>query len=119
MTKISSVALQELCLLPKVKMKKAQGMSVNTIIIAIIVLIVLVVLVLIFGGYIKGWTGSVATCSGQGGTCVDGSPGLTICQSDDGSLTSEPLNAQCPTAASGGLHICCPPGTTSSKAIIT
>ena len=51
--------------------KKAQGLSLNTIIIAIIVLVVLVVLVMIFTGYFgRVFTPSVSSCSTQGGTCV-------------------------------------------------
>ena len=51
--------------------KKAQGMSLNTVIIAIIVLVVLVVLVMIFTGYFgKIFTPSVSSCGTQGGTCV-------------------------------------------------
>ncbi|MFH1181926.1 MAG: hypothetical protein V1702_03125 [Candidatus Woesearchaeota archaeon] len=51
--------------------KKAQGMSVNVIIIAIIVLAVLIVLIMIFTGYIGGWAKSVSTCQTKGGTCTD------------------------------------------------
>ncbi len=51
--------------------KKAQGMSLNTVIIAIIVLVVLVVLVMIFTGYFgKIFTPSVSSCGTQGGECV-------------------------------------------------
>ena len=51
--------------------KKAQGMSLNTVIIAIIVLVVLVVLVMIFTGYFgKIFTPSVSSCATQGGSCV-------------------------------------------------
>ena len=50
--------------------KKAQGMSLNTVIIAIIVLVVLVVLVMIFTGYFgKIFTPSVSSCGTQGGEC--------------------------------------------------
>ncbi|MBI2176623.1 hypothetical protein HYU40_04755 [Candidatus Woesearchaeota archaeon] len=52
--------------------KKAQGMSLNTVIIAIIVLVVLVVLVMIFTGYFgKVFTPTVASCQSAGGTCAD------------------------------------------------
>jgi hypothetical protein len=51
--------------------KKAQGLSINTIIIAIIVLVVLVVLVMVFTGYFSGWTSTVGSCETQGGDCVD------------------------------------------------
>jgi len=47
--------------------KKAQGLSLNTIIIAVIVLIVLVVLIVIFSGKIGQFRQGVNTCSG---TCV-------------------------------------------------
>lgn len=51
--------------------KKAQGMSLNTVIIAIVVLIVLVVLVMIFTGYFgKVFTPGVQSCATQGGKCV-------------------------------------------------
>ena len=51
--------------------KKAQGLSLNTIIIAIIVLIVLVVLVMIFTGYFgKIFTPGVSSCASSGGSCV-------------------------------------------------
>ncbi|MBI2145706.1 hypothetical protein HYU18_05320 [Candidatus Woesearchaeota archaeon] len=51
--------------------KKAQGLSLSTVIIAIIVLVVLVVLVMIFTGYFgKIFTPSVSSCAQQGGSCV-------------------------------------------------
>ena len=71
--------------------KKAQGMSLNTVIIAIIVLVVLVVLVMIFTGYFgKIFTPGVSSCATQGGNCdtvakcVDsfGNPGHTIYAKD-------------------------------------
>ena len=53
--------------------QKAQGISINTVIIAAIALIVLVVLVAIFTGRIglfsKG-IGEVSTCKSLGGTCI-------------------------------------------------
>ncbi len=50
--------------------KKAQGLSLNTIIIAIIVLVVLVVLVMVFTGYIgKIFTPGVQSCVARGGVC--------------------------------------------------
>ncbi len=50
--------------------KKAQGMSLNTVIIAIIVLVVLVVLVMIFTGYFgKIFTPGVKSCQSMGGEC--------------------------------------------------
>ena len=54
--------------------KKAQGISINTVIIAAIALVVLVVLVAIFTGRIglfsKG-IGEVSTCKSLGGTCIN------------------------------------------------
>lgn len=51
--------------------KKAQGMSLNTVIIAIIVLVVLVVLVMIFTGYFgKVFAPTVGSCAAGGGTCA-------------------------------------------------
>jgi hypothetical protein len=51
--------------------KKAQGMSINTIVIAIIALIVLVVVILIFTGKIKFAANNMnqETCTARGGTC--------------------------------------------------
>ncbi|MFH1181925.1 MAG: hypothetical protein V1702_03120 [Candidatus Woesearchaeota archaeon] len=90
--------------------KKAQGMSINVIIIAIIVLIVLVILVMIFTGYFGGWTKSVATCQSQGGTC----------QTDPGQFCYNVMNpsqqiswlvleAACPDISTGKAF-CCPAG---------
>ena len=59
------------------KNKKAQGLPMNTIVIAALVLVVMVVLILIFTGNIGGWVGDVdktetsamarAECLGKGG----------------------------------------------------
>jgi hypothetical protein len=51
--------------------KKAQGISMNVIIIAALALIVLVVLVMIFTGRIGMFTGGVKSCSAMAGFCVD------------------------------------------------
>jgi len=51
-------------------MKKAQGLTLNTIVIAALVLIVLVILVLIFTGRIGLFRKSVDECSTNGGTCL-------------------------------------------------
>ena len=52
-------------------MKKGQGLSLNTIIIAVIVIIVLVVLVLIFTGRIRIFSQTLESCSKNGGECRD------------------------------------------------
>jgi len=48
-------------------MKKAQGISMNVIIIAAICLIVLIVVIMIFTGNIKGWGSEVKSCAAKGG----------------------------------------------------
>ncbi len=50
-------------------MKKAQGISINVIIIAAIAILVLVILAVIFLGYVKNWTGDVSACENKGGQC--------------------------------------------------
>lgn len=73
--------------------KKAQGLSLNTIIIAIIVLVVLVVLVMIFTGYFgKLFTPTLRSCSTQGGQCA------VECT---GSLGKEISGTDCSTAGEG------------------
>ena len=51
--------------------KKAQGISINVIIIAAIALLVLVVLAVIFMGRIGQFGASVAECENKGGKCAD------------------------------------------------
>jgi len=51
-------------------LKKAQGISINTIIVAAIALIVLVVLVVIFTGRMGQWGISTKDCVLQGGRCA-------------------------------------------------
>lgn len=98
--------------------KKAQGMSLNTIIIAIIVLIVLVVLVMIFMGYMGNiFTPTVGACATQGGKCAitcdtetvgpeiqnaKGCPGQKCCAGVAGiAEVGTPTAAAAPAAASG------------------
>ena len=52
-------------------MKKAQGLTLNTIIIAALVLLVLVILALIFTGRIQIFGTESASCVTQGGSCED------------------------------------------------
>ena len=54
-------------------MKKAQGLSLETIIIAIIVLIVLVVLIMVFTGRMSIWGKGVDQCPAGPTYCVDSS----------------------------------------------
>ncbi len=51
-------------------MKKAQGLSMNTIIIAAIALLVLVILSIIFMGRMGWFTQSSSDCNKVGGTCM-------------------------------------------------
>jgi len=55
--------------------KKAQGISMNVIIIAAIALLVLVILSIIFVGRMGRFGEETAACAQQGGTCYDG----TVC----------------------------------------
>ena len=50
---------------------KAQGLSLNTIIIAILVLLVLVVLVAIFIGVLGDTSEQITRCENGGGVCID------------------------------------------------
>lgn len=98
--------------------KKAQGMSINTIIIAIIVLVVLVVLVMIFTGYFGGWTLAASSCQSQGGTCNTGNN----CLSGTAAPTPLPTDYVSPKTgrcygADGrtvdATNVCCPVGATA------
>lgn len=53
------------------KMKKAQGLSLNVIIIAVILIVVLIVLVVIFTGKIGIFSKTTATCASKGGQCSE------------------------------------------------
>jgi hypothetical protein len=53
--------------------KKAQGISMNVIIIAAIALLVLVILSVIFIGRMGSFGQQTGSCESQGGTCYDGS----------------------------------------------
>lgn len=80
--------------------KKAQGLSLNTIIIAIIVLIVLVVVVMIFTGYFsKIFTPSVKSCTAQAGECAE--------QCNTGQLGNEVVSGECPKRTDGTSLRCC------------
>ena len=48
--------------------KKAQGLSLSTIVIAAIVLIVLVILIVIFTGRMSGFVDNIEDCETKGGT---------------------------------------------------
>ncbi len=52
-------------------MKKAQGLSMNVIIIAALALIVLVILAVVFMGKMGPWVTETDSCVNNGGRCVD------------------------------------------------
>lgn len=55
-------------------MKKAQGLSLNTIVIAALVLIVLIIAIAILGGTsgkVLPFFGKQTTCEGRGGQCLE------------------------------------------------
>ncbi len=52
-----------------IKSKKAQSISINTIVIAAIALIVLVVVIAIFGGQIRKFLFGAVDCTSKGGSC--------------------------------------------------
>jgi len=53
-------------------MKKAQGLSLNTIIIAALVIMVLVILILVFTGRMGSFSKSSESCQSKGGICSSG-----------------------------------------------
>lgn len=53
-------------------MKKAQGISMTTIVVAAICLIVLVVIIVIFTGNINTWGGDIKSCTAKGGKSCGG-----------------------------------------------
>ena len=53
------------------KTRKAQGLSLNVIIIAALALVVLIILVLIFTGQTKIFTSGLASCTNKGGKCAN------------------------------------------------
>ncbi len=55
-------------------MKKAQGMSMNVIIIAALALIVLVILAVVFMNKIGGFVTETDSCENNGGRCVYNAP---------------------------------------------
>ena len=51
-------------------MKKAQGISINVVIIAVIALIVLVVLAVIFTGRLSMFSKGISSCTDKNGVCM-------------------------------------------------
>jgi len=72
--------------------KKAQGISLNVIVIAAIALLVMVVLILVFTGKIGNFTSNVDVCENKGGVCRE--------SCDRANLETELRGAVC-TSSSG------------------
>lgn len=87
-------------------MRKGQGLSITTIVVAAIALLILVVVVAVFTGQFGGFAAGIQECSSKGGICVADStcsgsspntvklPGRSDCsqnifQDDSGEDTSE------------------------------
>jgi hypothetical protein len=82
-------------------MAKAQGISINVIVVAAIALLVLVVLSVMFVGKIGLFAGKSSSCSEQGGSC----------QIDQCSTGLKEYSAwTCPKTAEGADQKCCIPG---------
>lgn len=92
-------------------MKKAQGISINVIIVAAIALIVLVVLVAIFTGRLGMFTKVLGGCAERDGVCVSYnkaviSAGETCAARTDGRAVSLP-GTDCKTASGSDSATCC------------
>ena len=53
------------------RMKRAQGLSLNVIVVAVISLVVLIVLIVIFTGKIGVFGENIKECSSKGGKCIE------------------------------------------------
>jgi len=88
-------------------MKKAQSMSLETVIIAIIVIIVLVVLVFVFTGKFNVFGKTTKDCSAQGGQCMySGDPGVT----------KNTLGLTCPDGYTSMMGVTCKKNPTDKTA---
>ncbi len=87
------------------KHKKAQGISVTTIIIAAIALVVLVVLIAVFVGKIGPWSEKIEDCTEKGGTCV---ANILECK-QKGALNSVLTKTSCEKDSGEDRPICCIP----------
>ena len=78
-------------------MKRAQGISINVIVIAAVALLVLVVLAAVFLGRFGGFSAESSSCKSQGGTCQGACP----------TGTTEFSAASCEPTAGGSSQRCC------------
>ncbi len=93
--------------------RKAQGLSLNTIIIAIIVMIVLVVIIMVFTGYFGSkFTPGVTNCENNGGACVFASEEEGCGYDSFGSRLAELKGRSCPNKE----MICCAKGLGTGSA---
>ena len=77
---------------------RAQGISINVIVVAAIALLVLVVLSVVFLGRFGVFTSQSADCENKGGRCTTGA-----CPQG----TSEYAAWNCPATSSGSRQACC------------
>ena len=74
------------------KMKKAQSISINTIVIAAIALTVMILIILITTGSIGNFRRSADSCEVNGGQCIDNDDIGELCDSNDYKLVKREYN---------------------------
>ena len=84
-------------------MAKAQGISINVIVVSAIALLVLVVLSVMFFGKIGLFAAKSSSCAERGGQCLP-----DICPIEQGLVKTTTMS--CPKTAEGGDLVCCIPG---------
>jgi hypothetical protein len=85
--------------------KKAQGLPLNTIVMAVLALVVLIVLVLIFRGQV-GVFNKGTSCDARGGKCMNNESG-EVCPSE---RPIKIYTQECPVVGDGkGAGQCCIP----------
>ena len=83
-------------------MKKAQGISINVIIIAAIALLVLVVLSVIYIGRMGDWGTKAADCDNKGGECYSITDTQTCASASGGKYPTKFTGFKC-----SGTQTCC------------
>jgi hypothetical protein len=87
--------------------KKAQSISINTVVVAAIALIVLVVMIAIFAGRIKIFTGGARDCGTQGGSCANDC--AKVGEDKGGTYINLPGTNCEDNKGSGADNLCCVP----------
>lgn len=89
-----------------IKFSKAQGLSINVIVIAAIVLVVLIVLIAVFSGGIERFTKGIEACKGR---CVPQEKCLAIATEGEceGGVTTEVIDEVTQIKKSGTELVCC------------